>query len=107
MILFHPLYIFHCTVPIHLVADITHSCCTHIHACIKCTRTYSANVLLEEGWKAKLADFGLVRSLSVEASTAVTGTVVGTMVYMAPEYLMGVVSPAADIYALGVVSYIS
>ena len=58
---------------------------------------------MEDGWKAKLADFGVVRTLSVDTSTANTGTVVGTIVYMAPEYLMGVVSPAADIYALGVV----
>ena len=69
-----------------------------IHLCIP-----SANVLLEDGWKAKLADFGVVRSLGVDSTTANTGTVVGTLVYMAPEYLMGVISPAADVYALGVV----
>ena len=50
-----------------------------------------------------MADFGVVRSLGVDATTMTTGTVVGTMVYMAPEFLMGVISPAADIYALGVV----
>ncbi len=39
------------------------------------------------------------------AQTMHTSTIVGTLVYMAPEYAKGVVSPAADVYGLGVVSY--
>ena len=37
------------------------------------------------------------------SSTANTQTIVGTRVYMAPEYCTGVISPAADVYSFGVV----
>ena len=65
--------------------------------------TCSANVLLGEGWHAKLADFGVARVLASGSKSASTETIVGTLVYMAPEYCNGLISPAADIYSLGVV----
>lgn len=64
----------------------------------------SANVLLDQTWRAKLTDFGVARALSMGSSTAATQRIVGTRVYMAPEYCTGLVSPAADVYSLGVVS---
>lgn len=64
----------------------------------------SANVLLDQTWRAILTDFGVARALSMGSSTAATQRIVGTRVYMAPEYCTGLVSPAADVYSLGVVS---
>ncbi len=62
----------------------------------------SANILLTDKWRAKLGDFGVVRFLP-SSQTMHTTTIVGTLVYMAPEYAKGMVSPAADVYGLGVV----
>lgn len=65
------------------------------------------NVLLEPDGRARLADFGIARSLEgSSAGLTVTGTVMGTLRYMAPEQLAG--EPAderTDIYALGAVLY--
>ena len=66
--------------------------------------THSANILLDTNWRAKLTDFGVARAVDSSSSMAVTQTIVGTRVYMAPEYCTGVVSPAADVYSYGVVS---
>ena len=70
-----------------------------------------ANVLLEgEGdnlWVV-LTDFGLVRSMEASTELTKSGTILGTPAYMAPEQAnpkLGEVSPAADLYALGVVVY--
>ena len=59
---------------------------------------------MDQTWRAKLTDFGVARALSMGSSTAATQRIVGTRVYMAPEYCTGLVSPAADVYSLGVVS---
>src|ERR1035438_8143284 len=58
-----------------------------------------------------LMDFGLARELAPQSPTAETGltvpgAVLGTPTYMAPEqFAGGEVSPATDIYAMGVVLY--
>ena len=64
----------------------------------------SANVLISSDWTAKLGDFGVARCIPSEATSLMTTTIVGTQIFMAPEYRTGTVSPAADIYAFGVVS---
>lgn len=64
----------------------------------------SANILLDQNWRGILTDFGVARTLSLEATTVVTQRIVGTQVYMAPEYCTGLVSPAADVFSLGMVS---
>jgi serine/threonine protein kinase len=59
-----------------------------------------ANVLIEPGPNVYLADFGLARDLQGAALT-MPGQVLGTVDYMAPEYLDGdCVGTAGDIYAL-------
>ncbi len=75
----------------------------------------SGNVMLvkdaspERRIRAVVTDFGLARRLStiedsMGASTA--GAIAGTPAYMAPEQVEGrEITPAADIYALGVVMY--
>ena len=44
-----------------------------------------ANILLNEKFQAKLADFGLSRAFPVEGDTHVTTTVAGTPGYLDPE----------------------
>jgi len=55
-------------------------------------------------WVAKLCDLGLVRSLESGITVTETAMVVGTPAYMAPEQATGEeLTPASDIYALGLV----
>lgn len=63
----------------------------------------SANVLISADWSAKLGDFGVSRCIPSEATSLMTTTIVGTDIFMAPEYRTGTVSTATDVYAFGVV----
>src|SRR5664280_3038686 len=61
------------------------------------------NVLLDESGVAYLTDFGIARLIDTTGMTA-TGLTLGTPAYLAPEQIQGgVVGPAADVYALGLV----
>lgn len=64
------------------------------------------NVLLEEGTgRPKVADFGLARAIS-EVSNTTTGTVLGTVAYLAPETIAtGYVDARADVYAVGILAF--
>lgn len=62
------------------------------------------NVLIGDDGRVKVADFGLVRA--VDAVTHTTGTVLGTVSYLAPEQIEeGTASPRVDVYACGVMLY--
>ena len=64
------------------------------------------NVLVDANGSAKVTDFGIARSLDVEREVTQTGTVLGTSNYLSPEQAEGrQVTPASDIYSLGVVLY--
>ena len=63
------------------------------------------NILIRPDGRVKIADFGIARSLTATRHTEI-GTVLGTAAYLAPEQARGEeVTPAADIYSLGVVLY--
>ncbi|MFH2201500.1 MAG: protein kinase [Elusimicrobiota bacterium] len=79
-----------------------------------------SNIMVDEQGFIKLLDFGIARHLGAaveqeSAGAAVPGasplrlahtrTVVGTPGYMPPEAAAGIISPAADVYALGVCFY--
>lgn len=66
------------------------------------------NILIAADGRAKVADFGIAKSLEVAAAADLTGTnqIVGTPAYVAPERILG--QPAtvqADLYAVGVLVY--
>jgi serine/threonine-protein kinase len=66
------------------------------------------NVLLTAEGQPKIVDFGLSKLLDGGSSLTVTGDILGTPSYMAPEQASGKnkeVGPAADIYALGAILY--
>jgi eukaryotic-like serine/threonine-protein kinase len=63
------------------------------------------NVLLNGDGQAKVTDFGIARTLTVDGVTQ-TGTVMGTSNYIAPEQASGQpVEVQTDVYSLGVVLY--
>jgi len=68
-----------------------------------------ANVMIDTESHVKVADFGLARVLDASAADAgrtMTGIVMGTPDYMAPEQMRGMhVDHSADIYSVGVMLY--
>ena len=69
------------------------------------------NVMLvpsAEGLRAVVTDFGLARSFTAggETTATLTGTLMGTLAYMAPELMSGSsASIASDVYAFGTTAY--
>ena len=64
-----------------------------------------SNILVGEGDRVTLTDFGLVKAMGSSTLTS-SGALVGTPIYMSPEQARGVETDyRGDIYSLGVVSY--
>src|SRR5207247_6641735 len=65
-------------------------------------------ILLDERGEPLVSDFGLARCSDASADETLTGQVLGTPAYMAPEQAAGrtqEISPASDVWALGVILY--
>ncbi|KAG2306519.1 hypothetical protein Bca52824_026267 [Brassica carinata] len=75
-----------------------HTVPVYVHRDIK-----SANILIDQSFRGKVADFGLTKLTEVGSSA--TRGAMGTFGYMAPEIVYGEVSAKVDVYAFGVVLY--
>jgi eukaryotic-like serine/threonine-protein kinase len=67
-----------------------------------------SNIMLEEGGRVCVTDFGLAKLIDSQDSLTRTGATVGTPSYMAPEQAAGrwgQVSVRSDVYSLGAVLY--
>jgi serine/threonine protein kinase len=65
-----------------------------------------ANIILIEGNRAKITDFGIAKIASGQANLTSTGQFLGTPNYMAPEQIKGApVDGRTDIFALGICLY--
>ncbi|KAI3511633.1 hypothetical protein L1887_18789 [Cichorium endivia] len=67
----------------------------------------SANILLDENWNAKLADFGLAKiGLANQQNTFVITNLAGTYGYCDPQYeRTGFLTKESDVYSFGVVLF--
>ena len=93
-------------VAVHMLAQIADALATAHAAGIVHRDLKPANILVpRDGGPVRLADFGVAR-IAGEATATATGSVIGTMNYLAPEVLNGrLPGPACDIYALGITLY--
>jgi serine/threonine protein kinase len=67
-----------------------------------------SNVLVDVGGRARVTDFGLAKHVDRGDDLTLTGQIVGTPAYMAPEQITnrrGEIGPACDIYGLGALLY--
>ena len=67
-----------------------------------------SNVLIDAQGRPYLTDFGLARRAGVDSSLSISGTILGTPSYMAPEQATGSragLGPATDVYGLGAILY--
>ena len=67
------------------------------------------NLLVASDGRVKIADFGVARAIDSAVTrniVTVTGTTIGTPAYMAPEQALGSdLTPACDLYSLGIVAW--
>ncbi|KAL6967527.1 Serine/threonine-protein kinase pcrk1 [Sarracenia purpurea var. burkii] len=66
----------------------------------------TSNILLDEDFNAKLSDFGLARQGPAAGLSHISTAVVGTVGYVAPEYVQtGRLTAKSDVWSFGVVLY--
>ncbi len=64
-----------------------------------------ANIMIDEDRRVVVTDFGIAKATK-DADLTLTGTLLGTAKYLAPEQVSGdAIDPRADIYSLGVVLF--
>jgi tetratricopeptide (TPR) repeat protein len=93
-------------------ASLVESLASAIHYAHECGIVHRdlkpANVVMTAAGMPKITDFGLAKLLEQEDGMTVSGMILGTPSYMAPEQLLGLsheITPAADVYALGAILY--
>jgi WD40 repeat protein/tRNA A-37 threonylcarbamoyl transferase component Bud32 len=67
-----------------------------------------SNILFDAEGRPYVTDFGLAKRIAPESEQTLSGVVVGTVQYMAPEQALGrkgVVTTASDVYGLGAILY--
>jgi tetratricopeptide (TPR) repeat protein/tRNA A-37 threonylcarbamoyl transferase component Bud32 len=67
-----------------------------------------ANILLDSQGHTHVTDFGLAKRIKEDAGLTVSGAILGTPSYMAPEQAAGqssLVTTASDVYGLGAILY--
>ena len=67
-----------------------------------------SNILLAPDGTPYVTDFGLAKALAFDSPHTQTGTMVGTLGYMAPEQTVGEsgsISPRSDVYSLGAIFF--
>lgn len=68
----------------------------------------SANILLDENWNARVADFGLSKfgPANQDITFIVSNNIAGTIGYCDPQYLhTGILTKESDVYSFGVVLF--
>uniref|UniRef100_A0A0E0ME15 Protein kinase domain-containing protein n=1 Tax=Oryza punctata TaxID=4537 RepID=A0A0E0ME15_ORYPU len=75
-----------------------HDKCSIVHLDLK-----PENILMDDNMVPKIADFGLSRIFAEQESRIITSTRVGSLGYVAPEYLNnGLITTKSDIFSFGV-----
>lgn len=64
-----------------------------------------SNILMRDGTYVYLADFGLVKQVGKASGLTLSGYLIGTPEYMAPELVESDATQRSDVYALGVLLY--
>lgn len=66
-----------------------------------------SNVLVDQSGRVRVMDFGLAKQLDADDKLTMTGQIMGTPSYMAPEQISGgaEIGPACDVYGLGALLY--
>jgi len=91
----------------HLLAPVADALAyAHLHNVIH-RDVKPSNILITELGQPMLTDFGIAKIMDLQDGQTLTSTGVGigTPEYMAPEQWTGNITPAVDIYSLGVVFY--
>lgn len=67
-----------------------------------------ANILIDSEGRPHVSDFGLAKRIEMDSDLTLTGAIIGTPSYMAPEQAAGTrgkLGPASDVYSLGMILY--
>jgi hypothetical protein len=67
-----------------------------------------ANILVDDSGHPHITDFGLAKRVEADAEMTISGAILGTPAYMAPEQALGrrgSITTATDVYGLGSVLY--